>query len=382
MTILVKNMNNNFACKKFITFIQFLLCLFWVSITIANGQTDSAKIKNPMNIGLRSHYGFILPHSKSIKEISYSRPWGIDADISWLLLNENAWNYCFCYPRMGFTISYTNFDNPEILGNAFGLNYFVEPFLTYRRKLNFSYRAGLGIVYLDNPYDPGNNTDNLFFSTHFSFLLLLNISLNYKINDRLNTRLSGYYNHSSNGGIKEPNKGINFPTISIGIDYMVENYSLPDREKKNIQLYERKTSFYGIVGGTAKTYSTEEQDRYPVFVLEAGVSRVVARMNEIKLGIEYTADYTIHEKFQRDNNSKHFGQSGILIGHGLLIGRFTFSQILGIYLFNPRDNDTDIYQRYGLTYHINKHLFAGVNLKSHLHVADFLDVRVGWKFNL
>jgi hypothetical protein len=58
-------------------------------------------------------------------------------------------------------------------------------------------------------------------------------------------------------------------------------------------------------------------------------------------------------------------------------GRVSFSQQLGIYYFNEYRINDDVYQRFGLTYHFNRHFFAGFNLKVHRHVADFFDLRLG-----
>jgi hypothetical protein len=34
--------------------------------------------------------------------------------------------------------------------------------------------------------------------------------------------MSAQYNHISNGGIKEPNKGLNYPTVAGGFHYYLE----------------------------------------------------------------------------------------------------------------------------------------------------------------
>ena len=45
---------------------------------------------------------------------------------------------------------------------------------------------------------------------------------------------SGNYNHISNGGLKQPNKGINYPTLALGLDYIPNPILIQNREKRRI----------------------------------------------------------------------------------------------------------------------------------------------------
>jgi len=342
----------------------------------SNGDT----INSPVNLGIRSHYGFIIPHAKEIKGISRSKPRGLDLDVSWLLLGKNAWNYCFCYPRSGFTFSYMDFDNPRVLGKAYALNYFIEPFISYQNLVNLSFRAGMGMVYLTNPYDKVTNPDNLFYSSDISFTLLLNLAINVRLTKKINARVAGYYNHISNAGIKEPNKGINYPTLSLGIDYMLQDYHIPDREKVIKQLYDQKYTIQLSLFGTAKTYSTADQTRYPLLGFSITGERLIGRVSGLRLGAEFVADYQLKENLQRNNIDRDFKRGALLAGHNLHIGRLSFSQVLGIYIYSPFKAKDPVYQRWGFTYSITDNIFAGINLKAHRHVADFMDARIGYVF--
>jgi hypothetical protein len=78
------------------------------------------------------------------------------------------------------------------------------------------------------------------------------------------------------------------------------------------------------------------------------------------------------------NNSHH--RIGMAVGHDFLMGRFTFSQHIGVYLFKQAPMYDDVYQRYTLTYQLNKKWNIGVSLKAHRHVANFFDLRIGFRF--
>lgn len=103
-------------------------------------------------------------------------------------------------------------------------------------------------------------------------------------------------------------------------------------------------------------------------------------MNVISAGGEWVADGTLRERLQHENNSASHHRAAFLVGHNLLIGRFSFSQYLGIYVYAPYPAKDPVYQRWGLSFQLNEKVFAGLNLKAHRHVADLLDFRVGISF--
>jgi hypothetical protein len=59
-----------------------------------------------------------------------------------------------------------------------------------------------------------------------------------------------------------------------------------------------------------------------------------------------------------------------------LLGKFNFSQRIGVYVFKQADYFDAIYHRWGIQYSINPHWGVGVNLQAHRQVADFIDLRV------
>jgi hypothetical protein len=367
-------------CRFSLLIALLLLCrVAWAALpadTISKSDTRPA-----FSLGLRSHFGFIIPHSSTIREVSRSKPWGLELDAAVLLTGDGAWDYCFCYPRMGLTLSYFNYANPRVLGNGYTLLYYVEPFLSYRRRVNFSFRTGGGVAYLDTPYHPVTNPANLFYSAPLSFLLQINLALNYRLSPHLNMRAAGYYSHISNGGMREPNKGINFPTASLGLDYTFRPPVLTERSRNRAgQAAARKNFFEGAIAFTAKPANPGERQRHPILGLLGTYHRAVSRRSVLHGGAAWESDWTLQEKAERVNQSTGFHRASLLLGHDLLIGRFEFSQALGAYIYSPYRPMDSVYQRYSLKFRLNRRLFTAVTLKAHRQVADYLDGRIGIRF--
>ena len=333
-----------------------------------------------INIGLNGHTGFIIPHSRSIREVADSNPRGIEADLSLHFANERAWQYIQGYPRLGAALAYYNFNNPEVLGNAYTLLLYVEPFLSAHRRFSFSFRFGAGLAYLDNIYHPETNPDNLFYSTSISFPLEINLLGNYRLSERWLVRAGGTYKHISNGGLRQPNKGINFPSATVGINYTLRPAEFPERQLTEEMLVQHQRDFLVTLFGTGKDRHDDPSRKLPLLGVAAYVSQPIGRLSALTGGAEWIVDYTLREKLQAEETDRDFQRGALLAGHEFRIGSFRFSQQLGIYVYAPHKARDPVYQRWGLEYHTGGKLFFGLNLKAHRHVADFLDTRVGMRF--
>src|SRR5688572_17842411 len=185
----------------------FVVMLF--SISACWCQNISIGDSTTVSIGSQFYYGKILPHSKAIVDLTGSYLWGLQTDISRIRYTKASWSICNCYSENGISLSYFNFNNPKELGEAFNLVLFAEPQLTLGR-LFLSLRAGMGVAYVTRIYHTDLNPRNLFFSTPWSGLLMTQLSTRYRLTPQWSLRFSASYQHISNGGKRQPNKGMNF----------------------------------------------------------------------------------------------------------------------------------------------------------------------------
>lgn len=358
---------------------QILFCCA-VPFSVEAQESTEDDSSPAINVGLHTHYGFIIPHSSTIQEIAHSNPWGVEADISFHFTDEKAWSYLQGYPRLGASLAYYNFDNPQVLGNAYALVFYAEPFLSAHRNFSISFRLGAGLVYMDNPYDPETNPENLFYSTAISFPLVANLMANYKLNEHFMLRAGGSYQHISNGGINQPNKGINFPTATLGINYALRSGSFPERSDVATALERSKREYLLALIGSYHDRSDVPEEQEPLLGVTAYMTQRIGRISALMGGAELIADYSIKKDLEGRGENIDFQRAALLLGHELQIGRIRFNQQLGIYVYAPNKARDPVYQRWGLEYHTQNKLFFGINLKAHRYVADFLDVRAGVRF--
>jgi hypothetical protein len=356
---------------------HYLLLVVFLVPGMAGYAQDSIGARNSVKmIGLKLHKGSVLIHSRDLRPIKDSYPTGVELDLAWHKLSQQAWESCHCYPRLGLALTYWGYDNKDVLGQGLTGLFYMEPVFNTRGSVNYSIRAGFGLSYQNSPFDSLLNPNNLSYSTYWGFPLQLGGSVHFRIQSRWMLNASLMYNHISNGGIRQPNKGINWPSIGVGMSYYLEEFEFKERASTDWRAMGPPEKRWDI-----SLFLAYEEPQENLFLFSPGLeikwSRQFARINAYTLGGELMYDngtgYVLETFGQAPNSIK----AGLAGGHEFLLGKFLFSQQFGVYLSNPNPEHPGVYQRYGLVYRIDRTFHLGINLKAHGHVANFIDFRVG-----
>jgi Lipid A 3-O-deacylase (PagL) len=332
--------------------------------------------------GVSFQYGFIFAHSEAVENTKGSYPMGTEIIFSWQRNDSAMWNLCNCYPRKGLLMSYFNYDN-EVLGHSFTAAYFLEPTYKIGKNTFFSFRIAGGLSYLTNPFDTIYHPNNRSYSTRINAYLLFGLGVWFRLDDHWWLNPSINYNHESNGGMKQPNSGINWPTAGLALSFQKNPRPYFTGTRYN-EKYWRSNSIRWDIGlfGTARRVLDKNGDskRLPLVGLLLQGGKQVGRINVLTLGTEIFADRGLHFEFRRDSLEASSMKVGILAGHEFILGNFLFSQRLGLYVFDQTPHFDQLYHRWGLLYRVNNNLGVGVSLSAHRHIADFSDLRVTYTF--
>jgi len=349
----------------------------------AKTRFEPDSIKSPIYIGAKLHYGFIIPHAEDLKPVSESNIWGFQVDISKLGISPKAWSNCNCYSRLGFSFDFFDYRNPEILGHSYNLAFFFEPYFNFKSRSRFSLRAGMGLTYLDRVYDEASNPSNLFYSSKISGLLLLNLSYNFIINDYYQLNFALNYNHISNAGAKMPNKGMNFPTASLGLDYILNPRKLQPQEK-NLGLRDKKFLKYSRMFWSIRSVEADSLNKRKnnlMIGVEAGIIKGLSNINGLLGGMEFSYDGSFQDLSNRMEQDYSPFIFSLHFGHAFVIGKITFTQQMAWYVYRPFPSASEsFFQRYGIYYRIGNMVSVGFSLKAHGHVAEHMDMRIGVEF--
>lgn len=342
-------------------------------------------LKTPFQWGCRLHSGFIIPHSREIINVAQSNPFGLEITAQWVLNTPEQTRKLGLISKRGFAFHYVNFDNPQILGHTVAVVPFVEPLIRPWGNFYGSIRLGLGPAWLTKLYDPETNPTNLFFSFPLSLWAMLNAHVHYKLSPQWELSAGINYNHISNGGMKNPNKGMNFPTYNAGASYSLKPVKMTRPEKNKD--WKNEPRYYGHLSLIGTLKNMDPAPEYPELTrcwsygaLLTGAKRV-GRFSGLTLGTEWVHDGFAAETLRRQNIRRSAWKGAILTGHELLVGRVSFGTYLGVYLFNPSGDLDPVYQRYVLQYRFGRRLLVGSSMKAHRHVADVFDLRIGWRMS-
>ncbi|MFN2457531.1 MAG: acyloxyacyl hydrolase [Chitinophagaceae bacterium] len=341
---------------------------------------STGKLKNMFSVGAGVQHGFIFAHSQDVQNTKGSNPTGVEVILSWQRNDPSTWALCNCFPRQGLSLAYYDYDN-AILGKSMTASYFVEPAYKLSNKIFFSFKASTGFTYLSNPFDSIKNPANQSYSTSISGYALVGLGLWFRIHNQWWLNTSANYQHTSNGGMKEPNKGINWPTAGVAIAY--QNTSRPYytgvRTKEKFWRNYPMRWDAGLFGIARRSLDENGNSRrLPLIGLFSQIGKQVGRINVLTLGAEVYRDEKLSVRLKRDSMNANPVKAGIMAGHEFILGKFLFSQRLGIYVFDETPYYDRLFHRWGLLYRINRHLGVGFNMKVHRQVADFVDLRINY----
>jgi hypothetical protein len=330
------------------------------------------------SIGIQPQKAFVYAHSPAIAQFKGSGGYGFQFDLNRFRLDAASKGYAGFRFNSGFGLQYVNFENTN-LGSAFNLSYFLEPILCENQMLQFRLRAAGGLNLATKPFDEFNNPTNRAYSSFVNAYLGLGLSAYIKITASTWLFANTTYSHFSNGNTYNPNYGLNYPHIGLGVDYKFKETQKPigktlfQKEKWRFDLglfgsnkslpFSRKMRFWAYGALVQAGYRTGPISSWTI-ALEG------FRDNSLRTAVDSNIFYL--------NKDVSINLAGALIGHEFVFNRCVFSQQLGMYLFNelPSKLVGKFYHRWGFNYKINKQIMAGLNLNANLQKAFLFDVRI------
>lgn len=325
-------------------------------------------------VSLMGHYGKTEIHSKHVNNLNGSNPTGFEFEIGKHLMTSKAMQTFGCYPRFGLSLNYWDFDYKEV-GWGISAAAFFEPFLIFNPKFMWSIRGGAGLAWLSNPYSE-TNLINEAYSTHINFPLNIGMSFYKPITNNCAIKLTGSFQHLSNGAIKHPNYGINYTVISLGIDHSFKGYEKPPKSHTDgltLPKNKRKERIETVLGVGPKDVSGEQ---FFMSFLQGRYIHQWTRINGWTTGA--LAEYDLSVKENVIDNTR----LSVMAGHEFFFSNVGFSQEMGWYAYQPHSTLKRFFQLYSLHLKVTHSFRAGVCLKAHANVAEYVTIRLAYIFNI
>ncbi len=364
-----------------------------LSLTILLASLYKAQAQyQPQSVwGARVHYGTIFVHSDSVKNVGGNSPRGFEIEMARQWMDTAFKSKYGCYPRTGWSLSYFDYNTP-ILGQVLNLGYYIQPVFILNNRWQWYYKVGLGFGYLSSPYNAETHPDNHSYSLHWNASLQISTGFNYHINKYYSLTAAANFLHNSNGCTNSPNRGVNYPGISLGIEYQPagntwKNYT---SQRSHIPHWYNSTwhgevnTFAGIKHIQNYYYGEKNIINYG---LKAKLIKQYNSFNTFSIGAEICYDNELRVL----NNAFGFNNSNyllaIMLGHEFIFPHWIVSTEFGYYIYKEI-NDT--HQRWAfiypflhhwqISYKIDNHWLIGSGLKAHNQIADFVDLHLGYRW--
>ncbi|MCB9260999.1 MAG: acyloxyacyl hydrolase [Flavobacteriales bacterium] len=333
-----------------------------------------------MAVGMNYYPGFLVAHRVDAQNLE-AHIHGFQLQIS-KQQSVQPWASVYNKPKICMGFLYMDLGRPELTGKAFAAMPGFETSLTNRTKSNLRMRFSTGLAYLTKKFDVYTNRHNLAIGSHVNGVMQGLLLWEHQYNNLpLQSHVGIGLTHFSNGSFRIPNLGVNMPSLTFGLHYLIDQSNEQNPIVDTLKPNKWQVHFaYGF-----KEQSLTNTTGFHIFNIEAVRIKRINIKRGWRFGTDFYRDRTYHFDPASVDNSQKLGlfeqlECGLFAGHQLLISRVYFITDFGAYLYKPTSSKYGIYQRIGFNYHFNQKGYAVLALKTHFGIADHFTWGLGYKF--
>ncbi len=375
--------------RKFLLFNPLLLLFLSASQLLAQ---DSTRNKG---FGIETNFlaGRIIKHSASFTAPVPPVSMALDVSCLWQTYGKHEWEQRRGFPLVGVGMMLTDYNSKNIFGRCLGLYPNIQVPLIRGKKLEWTFRWGVGVAYVTKKYQltPTVDTINTAVSTNVNAFGVYIMDLRYHKNEHWDLHAGLNFTHISNGLYREPNLGVNMGGFHFGVRYFPTTSS-PERILRKMAPLKNRWSVE-VRGGTGqKEARAAGKPIEPSYVGAVSVSKRYQGRNKVFMGVDavYHKDvYAFLKNYgvELGQEKQHSWDGGIFVGHEFLVGRVGMLGIVGTYYRQTFLDFDPIYERLGAKYYFIQHekgllkdAFLSVHLTTHGAVAEYTEFGLGVAF--
>jgi hypothetical protein len=329
--------------------------------------------------------GYTLAHHQELREIQgipniYKIDYGF-------ILNDKAYHKALGLPEAGLSLTFMDHDN-RYTGKSVSLSGYMQPQILGNQQHGLFGRLGLGLSYVQNPFDYHVNPLQLAIGSKVNFFGEGQLVYGFWANEALRLQVQGGITHISNAARKLPNSGLNIVHVGIGGSMRIAEESKPAWKSFNNPEVEpelgRWTPYmYGRFGLKSIRVLNYQVFSSGAVGLQGAYRYSVLGSYLVGIDVDYNEGY-IQERKEVNRHldepiSFHRMRWAVVAGHELHMNKLSLVTQVGLYLRRPHANHPIIYQRYGLLYRATDKWVVGATLRAHAARADYMEWTVGRK---
>lgn len=368
--------------------IKNTIFLILLLISYLQGKSQNTFSKKQLYFEGFYHYGFVAPQHDYMAYFINEHVQGFQVNAGFYTVGNKYWNQLYNYPRIGAGFYHSGLGNKKIYGqlNAFYL-YVDREFLNLNNRFNFGNRISFGIGHISKIFDLYTNNYHIAIGSKFNVFLQYNLEATVRITPLIQMKTGVCLTHSSNGSIKEPNKGFNIVTSFIGFQYSLTDQRKHFSQNQLANPDSSKNQFSTIFAYGWKDVSRLYSYEYPIYALSLEYSRKISQSGWLGIALTGYLDRAIKKEFELQNppdttfKTTDYYSVALNPSYELKMGKLSFLFQPGIYLKYSFKEYGLITNRIGLRYYLGNNWLAGVSIKAHwIAKADFIEWNVGYRW--
>ncbi|MBN4062148.1 MAG: hypothetical protein COA57_13400 [Flavobacteriales bacterium] len=351
------------------------------SLLFLSAATQENKTQSSIALEPRVHYGFIIPHRAGMTHLikGHVRAFELNYDVQ--TLGNKKWQQLYNYPTWGVSFYHGDLANPEQLGSATGLYPYLKfPFVN-TKKFKFNYRIGWGLGYVSKTFHRTENYKNTIIGSNINAIIGMLWETQFRFSKQLNGSLGIGLTHFSNGAYKQPNLGINLPSVNLGVNYAIGDKAQYIKDTTSVE--KKNFDVYLIGAGGVKEISIGKNKKYPTLVASIHLLKYLSQKGGFMAGLDVFYDSSLDEKLAHYSvfidNQFQIIQSGFNLDYVVTVGKVHILFGMGAYLLSKYKGDGLYYHRIGSRIAINDKWLVNATLKTHWFKADYMEIGLGYK---
>ncbi len=338
--------------------------------------------QQPWSIGARGSYGLLWPHRQDLWILIEKHSFAVELFAEKQVNGDKPWHQYYKGPSYGVGLLLVNFANPDKIGTAARfLPYLYLPF-SNKGKDSFGIRLGWGLGFIAKPYDRRENPKQIAIGSNINMAILL--MAEYHRSFGRNSIMAGFgIDHWSNGSFKQPNLGINYLALNIGISRTLGSV-VPYIHRPDTSCYKCPNHTQSVVFGLGVNETVRPyHGQYTAYSISGQVQWRVSRKSALAAGADIFNKGTLmsNDESEEKRTRIEYTQFGLHGEYALVLGQNEIYFQMGAYIYSPIPDESKVFHRVGYRYKAGKHILLNFSLKSHYAVADHFEIGMGYKWN-
>lgn len=296
-------------------------------------------------------------------------------------IGKSPWEQLYNYPDLGLQLQFQTLGNPSVNGQELSVVPFSRVHFLKHPRWDLVFQFGVGLSYVNRKYDAWKNPENVAIGSHINAHLNVQLLGTYQLTERMELMAGIAFDHLSNANLQEPNLGINSASLRVGAAMqMGENHPRTESTQPNVPKKDRFAILPSFGGKHARAL---DDQFYFVASFTADYHFLVRKRFFLAAGADFFYDSSTPSEMGPDKtfHQRNYFETGFHLSEALRYKHFVFALQEGVYvgLTEPVYGHV-FYSRAFVEYHFPKHFFVRLAMKSHLHILEYPEFGVGFKW--